>query len=76
MMEEVQMFNAVLVSAQATGASMHRVLDATFRTAVSAVALGSGRTALQQVRLPQGIPPGRLSPRARRLIRHAQLSAW
>jgi hypothetical protein len=40
-----------------------------------AVAVSSGRAALDYVRVPDTIQPA-MSPRAQRLVRCAQLSAW
>ena len=70
------MLKAVLVVGPRRGVAVHRVVAVACEIVAKACAVGSGRTALEQVRLPHGMRMSQLSPRARRLMRQAQISAW
>jgi hypothetical protein len=70
------MYKAVLASGPRRGFPMKHFVAIACEWAVKVCATGSGRTALDEVRLPPGIQPSQLSPRARRLMREAQISPW
>lgn len=70
------MYKAVLVVGARRGVPLRHLVALVCEMAVKACSVGSGRTALKEVQLPQGINPAQLSPRAKRLMRQAQISPW
>jgi hypothetical protein len=70
------MLKAVLVMGPRRGMPMNRLVAVACEIVSKACSVGSGRGALEQVQLPDGIRMSQLSPRARRLLRQAQISPW
>lgn len=70
------MDKAVLIVGARRGFPLRHLVAVVWEMAVKACSVGSGRAALTQVQLPPGIPPTQLSPRAKRLMRQAQISPW
>lgn len=70
------MYKAVLAIGPRRGLPMRQLVAIACELVVKACSTTSGRTALEEVRLPPGIDPSKLSPRARRLMREAQISPW
>ncbi len=70
------MYKAVIAIGPRRGLPMKHLVAAACEWAAKVCSIGSGRTALDEVRLPSGIEPSQLSPRAKRLMREAQISPW